>query len=371
MSGPRHRAGFTLVELVVVLAILAVLVGLLVPAVQKVRATAARSQCQNNLKQLGLAAHGYQGVFNRLPPGYLGPLDDQAPGWAGLCGPPPRRPAEAQEVGLLAYLLPYVEQDVVYEHLTLAWAPTQLGAGGAGDNWWDDGNNYGWAASEIKTFRCPADPTRDGYAIAPDPTQANGVICAEQFQINGSYTLAVLYFPNAPQPYDPVLYPALGLTNYLGVCGSRGLTGDPVWGPYGGLFDNRSGSSLARVPDGTSTTLLFGEGLGQADRGVTTLGWGWMGMGVMGTWRGLGGPTRSDYAQFASAHTDTVQFCFADGSVHGLRRVDLSAWASVAIPGDYSTPVGLPGPAYHTWHVLQQLAGADDGLVPKRGALVD
>jgi prepilin-type N-terminal cleavage/methylation domain-containing protein len=98
----RSRHAFTLVELLVVVAILAILVGLLLPAVQRVREVAARTQCTNNLKQMGLACHNYHDAQKSFPPGYLATsaYPGTPPGW-----------------GWAAFLLPYAEQDNLFQQL--------------------------------------------------------------------------------------------------------------------------------------------------------------------------------------------------------------------------------------------------------------
>src|SRR3954452_24903798 len=102
----RSRDGFTLIELLVVIAIIAILIALLVPAVQKVRESASRTQCVNNLKQIGLAAHNYESVKKCLPPAYRGQQIGGAPGYYDLWG-------------TLALLTPYLEQTAVYKLIDL------------------------------------------------------------------------------------------------------------------------------------------------------------------------------------------------------------------------------------------------------------
>src|SRR5579884_2858524 len=103
----RARVAFTLIELLVVIAIIAILVALLVPAVQKVRAAAARTQCTNNLKQLGLAAHNFESNYHYLPPAYRAQSIGGAPGYFDLWG-------------TIALLTPYLEQTAVYNTIDLS-----------------------------------------------------------------------------------------------------------------------------------------------------------------------------------------------------------------------------------------------------------
>src|SRR5262249_55910913 len=128
------RRGFTLIELLVVIAIIAILIGLLVPAVQKVREAAARTQCQNNLKQLGLALHGYHAVYKPLP----------APRGTHVTGE-----LFTEFRGWMCEILPHVEQGNLYAMMYT-------------DPWF-----VGFFATfntPVPTYLCPADP-RDLRAV--------------------------------------------------------------------------------------------------------------------------------------------------------------------------------------------------------------
>ncbi|MFO0841317.1 MAG: DUF1559 domain-containing protein [Gemmataceae bacterium] len=130
----KRRGGFTLIELLVVIAIIAILIGLLLPAVQKVRDAAARMQCQNNLKQLGLALHGYHDANNKFPP--------------GLNYEPPAPPTRATGVAhsWCVFVLPYIEQDNLYRLYNFnSFANTDP--------------NLTANQTPLKIFQCPSSPS--------------------------------------------------------------------------------------------------------------------------------------------------------------------------------------------------------------------
>jgi prepilin-type N-terminal cleavage/methylation domain-containing protein len=336
----RSRHAFALIELLVVLAIIAVMTLLLLVAVQKAREAANRVNCSNNLKQLGLAASNYDSIHAVLPPGYLGPLNNETPRRRRIGGP---ADTTVQNLGLFVYLLPYLDCENVYKQLKVN---LDLHSGGA--PWWagpHGDTNMALAQTKIKTLLCPSD---DPYA------STEGTVYAEHFFNSGQRWN--FYAPS----WDYSQVPAaanLGRTSYLGVGGAFGRGTNATLDKYEGLFTNRSQNSLGRIADGTSNTLLFGEILGGQSNGVKQYSASWMGVGAMPTIGGMK-EVNPTWFQYSGNHPGIVQFCFADGSVRGLKRGITAATGRL-----------LQGPYSEDWYVLQQLSGYRDGEVRDTSSL--
>jgi prepilin-type N-terminal cleavage/methylation domain-containing protein/prepilin-type processing-associated H-X9-DG protein len=290
------RRAFTLIELLVVIAIIAILIGLLLPAVQKVREAAARMSCSNNLKQLGIAVHSYHDAQNRFP--YNG--DDIRN--SGCC-----YTTGYTQWSWLARMLPYIEQDNRYNQL------------GIGQNNPISNVLALLGNPMIKTFKCPSD---DSIDIRTD----------------------LANFPGGT---------AVGTTSYKGVSGSNWAWGtwtlsDPTMGNNGldngnGMFwrsDYKRPLRMTNISDGTSNTLMIGEAIGKFD-----VHSGWMysnascatcaiplnnalkagdpGFGNAGDWPNV--------YSFRSRHANGANFAMADGSVRMVSQsLDLNTYRALS-----------------------------------------
>jgi prepilin-type N-terminal cleavage/methylation domain-containing protein len=302
----RKSMGFTLIELLVVIAIIAILIGLLLPAVQKVRDAAGRSQCQNNLHQLALAANNYQAAMNSLPPGFN----------------------PNSYMGSLAYLLPFMEQQNIYNMIPTAMFNLNVKSG----TWWSNTSSYTASEQRIKSFECPADPN-------PYSAQVGTFV----YLTENNLTLTGGYFPASANKN-------FAITNYIASAGALGnvsTSGDPFYGQWVGPFYSGSQVSIANIVDGTSNTLMFGEALGGNPKGRNSnrdFNMSWMGAGALPTAWDLIDPPH--WYSYGSGHTAVVCFAYCDGSVRMLRKIGPS------------TPWFTP-----QWYAFMAVSGMMDGNV--------
>jgi prepilin-type N-terminal cleavage/methylation domain-containing protein/prepilin-type processing-associated H-X9-DG protein len=223
----HKRRGFTLIELLVVIAIIAILIGLLLPAVQKVREAAARAKCSNNMKQLGLAVHNYEGVYQSLPPGIVQTgatttLNRDLADYATQVSPTNFTYANHS---FLSVMLPYIEQANV------------LSASAGGYNLklnWDAAANQPVTSLRIPTFECPSSPS--GKTINPNP-------------VTPTFNPAISdYWPTTRGNNVQVVWEAGGLN--LTYPGATGVLG---------VLSSNARTPIAAITDGLSNTLMVGE----------------------------------------------------------------------------------------------------------------
>jgi prepilin-type N-terminal cleavage/methylation domain-containing protein/prepilin-type processing-associated H-X9-DG protein len=219
------RAGFTLLELLVVIAIVGILLALLLPAVQKVRESAARMKCQSNLRQIGLALHSFHDSNGFLPPGMATEGDHQ----------------DCYHTGL-TYLLPYLEQDNIFRLYRM-------------DRQWYDQTNYIAVAQQTPIFFCPSNRTNGVIDLTPYIQQWGGSMPP----FVGACDYVLCKGANACLAIDPSGIPAQ----------ARGLFNEAQIGsqlnPSGGgslLAIPQQAVRFAGITDGLSNTIAIGEAAG-------------------------------------------------------------------------------------------------------------
>jgi prepilin-type N-terminal cleavage/methylation domain-containing protein/prepilin-type processing-associated H-X9-DG protein len=273
------RRGFTLVELLVVIAIIGTLMGLLLPAVQKMREAAHQTTCQNNLRQIGLALHGYHNVKGSFPPAFwcetlnLPEVEFCSPGW-----------------GWASYILPHMDQGPLADQLQWNYAV-------------EDPQNAASRTQPVKSYTCPSD------------------INTGLFMVWSQYNHKLVF----------------AATNSYAACYGFGGSIGEASAQGNGIFYRNSHTRLADIKDGTSTTLAVGE------RAAWFCQAPWIGVVTNGTIRTspnsptsvaaieeapvmvmartytepMNNPYSSPY-DFYSPHPTSGQFLFADGSVRAL-----------------------------------------------------
>lgn len=309
------RRGFTLIELLVVIAIIALLIALLLPAVQQAREAARRTQCRNNLKQIGLALHNYHDSLGVFPPGdalsSYDPIDQSGWAWAVM-------------------ILPYLDQSPLYLQLSPN-TPDRLSVALASPS------KLALLRTSLSTYQCPTDTgTTVNQGRLLDPMGSNV---------------------------------AVGISNYVG---SHGVS---RFSPGDGIFDHNSRRNLRDVTDGTSQTFLVGE-RSSADTAGTGKGLAsvWAGITDRGsvcnstddgpfvilgnaTYQMQSGRplepgliTSCPMVTYSSLHDGGAHFLMCDGAVRFISE-NIEAF------------IGTPLADTAQWGVFQRLSRRDDGQI--------
>ncbi|QEL13722.1 DUF1559 family PulG-like putative transporter [Limnoglobus roseus] len=339
-QNPSARRGFTLIELLVVIAIIAILIGLLLPAVQKVREAAARSTCQNNLKQMGLAFHSFQDVNGGLPSvRYCAPIGTTNRGAAPIY----------DTLSGFMYVLPYIEQaplhNAIFNH-------PNFKDGTSGSPWNSGFTPY---ATVVKTFQCPSETASPPIGLAPRNYMMNTGDTANPSATNGRGAFLVQPTSGtAPDRYGPTLQGMtdgtsntlllsearrgfLGFTTSLVPSDCRALynTSTKAYTPQAGSYDTGSRMAEGRVYYSEFRTILPPNAPRCNSRNDHESGTGFYTPG--------------------SYHTGGVNAAMSDGSVRFVR--DTIAAGTETIAADGATITGFS--PYGVWGAMGTRNGGE------------
>lgn len=323
-SNPRKRPAFTLIELLVVIAIIAILIALILPAVQQAREAARRTQCKNNLKQIGIAFHNYHTTHFTFPPGFISvatsdfdpngssnqALEETGPGWSSF-----------------AMILPFIERANIHRRIDFNLPITHP-------------DNQQARSTQITTYRCPSDAFRQRVKVfAGDATT---------------------------QTLGDLIVDDLAPNSYVGCLAGADPTSTTYQGRYeepnfNGMFHRSSNVSISEILDGTSNTI----GIGERSSMFAPVGWAGVIPGAVTyhsdeivAQRGLAGPQirpaitmnavhvrssgpggpgsrKGSPGGFWAPHPGGCQFLLMDGSVHLItQEIDILTFRNLAARND-------------------------------------
>ncbi len=286
----RPARGVTLIEVLVVIGIVGVLIALLLPAVQAVREAGRRIQCQDRVRQIGLALQKHESAHGALPPGWVSEAPDGNPGW-----------------GWGAMILAHVEQQAVFNGSGSGPGPGGPGPGGPGPGAKPISHPDNQRAREtpIPSFLCPSDTSEEVFMLHQGGPGGGG----------------------GGKPMFEV-----ARANYVGVFGTQDIDANPKAGD--GAFYENSSVPFAAILDGLANTLLVGERCSRL--GSAT----WVGavpgahqgrQRVVGRAGSVPNHVLNDFADFSSEHPFGANFVMGDGSVRPISdQIDLTVFRALA-----------------------------------------